>query len=313
MAARGQSLLPIAAKATKNACPCTPLFPAVLATGGMRQRHTKASLTLRTVCADDASTTARCSAPRRGLKGQVLQNDTLGVLCRRIKANHRKSRYVMSSLTPATKIENVAGHIGTESALTLVGALSGMPLAALLPVLAKSLASERQKQRVESAFAQIDATLRQHSAAIQDITDAQYKLINETILALLHTTSAEKIEYLRMAVSNCLSLTEILPQEAIVLSRIVRDISAEEADFLVINFAFERVQTIWPAVQHEDFRVLCVDPSSTDALVVTGLVSLGLLAVAEATYDGPSLLQFSPIVAKLLVLLGAPRAPNQSL
>ena len=218
----------------------------------------------------------------------------------------------MSSLTLATKIEKVTGHIGTESALTLVGALSGMPLAALLPVLAKSLASERQKQRIENAFVQIDATLRQHSAAIQDMTDAQYKLINETILALLHTTSAEKIEYLRRAVSNCLSLTEIMPQEAIVLSRIVRDISAEEADFLVINFAFERVQTMWPAVQHDDFRVLCVDPSSTDALVVTGLVSLGLLALAEATFDGPGLLQFSPIVTKLLVLLEAPRAPSQS-
>ena len=69
MAARGQSLFAVAQKVTKNACPCTPLHPAVLATRGMRQRHTKASLTLRTVCADDASTTARCSAPRRGLKG----------------------------------------------------------------------------------------------------------------------------------------------------------------------------------------------------------------------------------------------------
>ena len=70
MAARGQSLFAIAQKVTKNACPCTPLHPAVLATGGMRQRHTKASLSLRKVCADDASTTARYSAPRRGLKGR---------------------------------------------------------------------------------------------------------------------------------------------------------------------------------------------------------------------------------------------------
>ena len=68
MAARRQSLFAIAQKVTKNASPCTPLHPPVLTTGGMRQRHTKASLTLRTVCADDASTTARCCAPRRGLK-----------------------------------------------------------------------------------------------------------------------------------------------------------------------------------------------------------------------------------------------------
>ena len=37
MAARGQSLLPIAAKVTKSASPCAPLHPAVLATGGMRR------------------------------------------------------------------------------------------------------------------------------------------------------------------------------------------------------------------------------------------------------------------------------------
>ena len=212
----------------------------------------------------------------------------------------------MSSLKPATKIEQLTGHVGTESVLTLASALSGMPLAALLPALAKSLASERQKQRVENAFAQIDATLRQHSDAIHDITDSQYKLINEAILALLHTTSTEKIEYLRKAISNCVLCKEIMPQEAIVLSRIVRDISAEEADFLVANFAYERVQLIYPGIQHEEFRVHCVDPSSKDALIVTGLVSLGLLDLAEATYDGPSLLQFSPIVANLLVLLGAP-------
>ena len=37
MAARAQSLFAVAQKVTKNACPCTPLHPAVLATGGMRR------------------------------------------------------------------------------------------------------------------------------------------------------------------------------------------------------------------------------------------------------------------------------------
>ena len=68
----GESLLALP-KSNQKASPCTPLLPPVLATGGMRQRHTKASLALRTVCADDASTTARCSAPRRGLKGRLVR------------------------------------------------------------------------------------------------------------------------------------------------------------------------------------------------------------------------------------------------
>jgi hypothetical protein len=37
MSARGQSLFAVAQKVTKNASPCTPLHPAVLATGGMRR------------------------------------------------------------------------------------------------------------------------------------------------------------------------------------------------------------------------------------------------------------------------------------
>ncbi len=70
----GESLLALP-KSDQKASPCTPLHPAVLATGGMRQRHTKASLALHTVCADDASTTARYSAPRRGLKGRLPRAD----------------------------------------------------------------------------------------------------------------------------------------------------------------------------------------------------------------------------------------------
>ena len=51
MAARGQSLLPITAKVTKNACPCTPLNPPVLATGGMRQTaHESFAVATHSVC-----------------------------------------------------------------------------------------------------------------------------------------------------------------------------------------------------------------------------------------------------------------------
>ena len=71
-------LFGIAQKVGKKASPCTPLHPAVRTTGGMRQRHTKASLALRTVCADDASTTARCSAPRRGLMGRLVRQQLFG-------------------------------------------------------------------------------------------------------------------------------------------------------------------------------------------------------------------------------------------
>ncbi len=83
-AARGQSLFGIAPKVTKNASPCNPLHPAVLATGGMRIATTGAIRSK--VCADDASTTARCCAPRLWLKGRMLHNIASAVLCSKMCA-----------------------------------------------------------------------------------------------------------------------------------------------------------------------------------------------------------------------------------
>ncbi len=213
----------------------------------------------------------------------------------------------MSSLKPPTVFETASGHVATEAALSVVGALSGSPLAALLPVLTKSLASERQQKRVEDALLNIDNTLKTQAEALRNITDEQYKLVNEAILALLQTTSTEKIEYLRRAVHNSLvDGRSILPQESVVLSRIIRDISADEADFLVKNFHYDRIQLATALVEHK-MKVLTIAPESRDGIVVTGLVSLGLLSAAEPTWDETGLMRFSPIVAKLLVLL---REPN---
>jgi len=208
----------------------------------------------------------------------------------------------MSSLKPPSLPERIAGSSVTEATLTAVAALTGGPLAALLPVLAKSLASERQRKRIEEALVEIDTTLQRHEKMLRDLSDEQYKLINEAILALLQTTNPTKIAYLRRAVQNSLSIQDILPQESVALSRIVRDISADEADFLVRNFEYERIQVTSGTPQHER-KVLVVHPASAENLVVTGLVSLGLLEAAESTWGDSGLLRYSNIVAKLLVLL----------
>ena len=70
MAARGQSLLAFAPKVTKSACPCTPLHPAVLATGGRHWTSHGHDACASSIVRCSAATTARCSAPRRGLKGR---------------------------------------------------------------------------------------------------------------------------------------------------------------------------------------------------------------------------------------------------
>lgn len=208
----------------------------------------------------------------------------------------------MRSLQPPSIIENVMGSAVTEGALTVIGVLAGGPLTALLPILSKSLAAERQRKRVEAALLEIDGVLKDHERALRSYSDDQYKLINEFILALLHTTSEEKIAYLKRAIRNVVDASDFLAQEAIVLSRIVRDISADEANFLCANFAYDRVQLSTVEADH-GMSVLNVKPGTRESLVVTGLVSLGILETAEPTWDESGLLRYSTITAKLLVLL----------
>jgi hypothetical protein len=205
-----------------------------------------------------------------------------------------------SPLQPPTAVERVAGSVATESALTVVGALLRGPLAPLLPVLAKSLASERQKQRVEAALSEIGSVLEAHHQALQNLTDAQYKLINEAILAVLHTTSDEKLSYLRRAVRNGLAMTDIQPEESVVLSRVIRDISAEEAAFLVQNFSHKRIQL---GTASGPAGIFVVSEGGRSELIVSGLISLGLLIPAGPTIDDQGVMRFSNSVAKLLALL----------
>lgn len=200
----------------------------------------------------------------------------------------------------------MAGSVATEGALTVVGALAGGPLAALLPVLAKSLAAERQKSRVEAALRDIEQVLTEHESALNALSDAQYKLINESILAILHTTAEEKLVYLRRAVRNALAMAALDSQDAVVLGRAVRDISAHEARFLCESFAYDRVQVTSIDAAHE-MKVLTIRPGTPEALIVTGLVSLGLLEAAEPTWDESGLLRYSSVTAKLIALIR--RAP----
>lgn len=213
----------------------------------------------------------------------------------------------MTALIPPSPLERSAGYPALEAALTFLGATAGTPLAALLPVLTKSLASERQRLRVETTLAEMDKMLTRHENEIRTLTDAQYKLLNESLLALLHTTEVEKFQYLRRAVSNTLFEHDLIPQDAAVLSRIVRDISAAEADFVIRNVGFSR---IWLTTEQNEAsgKALLVNPASPEAVVVSGLTSLGLLLSGSSDFAGLGMLEWTPVTAKLISILRDPDA-----
>lgn len=192
----------------------------------------------------------------------------------------------------------------TQSALTVISAVSAGPLAALLPVLAGSLAAERQKLRVEQCFSEIVQLLEEQKELVRNLSDEQYKIVNEAALAVFQTTDQKKLRYLRAAVANVLNTEEIKSQDAAVLARVIRDISADEAEYVMRTFHYAGIHLMAEngGAQLLD-KILRVDPDSREALIVSGLMSLGLLVPAEPTWDSPNILRFSGIVSKLIVLL----------
>jgi hypothetical protein len=209
-------------------------------------------------------------------------------------------------------LERASGSLATEAGLTVIGTIAGGALAPLLPILAKSLASARQQKRVEASLREISAILESHEQELLNLTDEQYKIINETVLTILQTTQDEKLKYLRAVIEKTLVESEILPEEASILSRIIRDISAEEIVFLQTACCYEGV-TINESPQPQDEpmnKFLYVNPASQEALFVSGYLSLGLIVAGSPSWDFTPL-RFTRIVASLLKLLQIDAQPSK--
>ena len=214
----------------------------------------------------------------------------------------------MTNLRTPSAVEGIAGGLTVQGSLTAIAALAGGPLAALLPVLANTLAAGRQRMRVDAALADIATTLAAQQDKLKSLTDEQYKFVNEVVLALLHTTDDQKIELLKRAVRNGLDLAEMPGHESVYLSRIIRDISSQEADFLARNFGMQRIWLNETPMPEQKDGTIAIDPQTSDGHIVSSLITLGLVSTAEPTWDDSGLLKYSPMVAKLLAILRAPDA-----
>lgn len=210
---------------------------------------------------------------------------------------------------PPSTLEMVSGNLITEATLTAIAAIAGGPLAALLPALSNSLAAERQRMRVEESLAAMNELLVSQAARVKAMSDEQYKVVNESVLAILQTTQEQKLKLLRNAVANALSEDIGDARAASIISRIIRDISADEAAFLVRAFEFDGVQPIatTPGQSFED-NILRIDPKSDDYLNLSGLLSLGVLTPAESAWDSIGIMRFTSVAAKVIALLRTPDA-----
>ncbi|WP_339665899.1 hypothetical protein [uncultured Pseudomonas sp.] len=195
-------------------------------------------------------------------------------------------------------LEQVAGNpamsIGT--AAIAAGFAATTPVAVFLPVLAGSMAGIRHSKRLERFITDVSADLAGLDERLNGLEDSQYQVISDALVSALHSLDHRKLDYLRLAIRNALDV-EIDPAHSAFVARAIRDISAEEADFLFkipLHTGIAFFESPPPGF-------MAVDPNSTDGDAVEGLLSLGLLHTVSG-YGGStmSLTRNAKVVCQLL-------------
>ena len=205
-------------------------------------------------------------------------------------------------MTEPSIIEKIASNLLVQGAATTVGILGAniTPLAAFVPFLVDSLASGRQSKRLEAMLGELQLLTEQNAEKLKDMTDDQYKVVNEAISAAFYTIDLEKIELLKRAASNAFMNPDAVEELSDSLSRIIRDISAAEVAFIAMIFGYENIVVREDAEGMEN--TLAIKPHSTEEILLSGLINLGLLYSKTTRWDTVSF-EWSPLVSKLIRLL----------
>jgi hypothetical protein len=203
--------------------------------------------------------------------------------------------------------EKIMGSSLTKGAATLLAATAPYaPIAAVfLPLLCDSFAHGRYQVRMEKTINELQAELAKNSEKIVGLSDAQYKFINETVATLLQTLEEEKLSYLKCAIRVCVHTPDMSHKEASVMSRIIRDISADEIRLLVTHSQSEGL-ALSSGDNEDDSQFILLkravlQDTPDNKILISGLHSLGLLVLDDNVFANTY--AFSPIVGKLLALV----------
>jgi len=206
---------------------------------------------------------------------------------------------------PPSKVENLGGGLPAQAALTLVAAGAGGMLSPLLAPLANCLAAKRFQERVDHMLQELQKDIESTGVDLRKLSDGQFQLVNGLVAAAMQTVQEEKFEYLRAAMRNALA-DPILTDEGLLLTRILRDITAGEIEFLARTFKYDTLALFENTDDEEPNEGTCyIDPKSAEASLLGGLYVLGIVYPGAQTW-GFTKLHFAPHAAKLIALLRNP-------
>lgn len=213
-------------------------------------------------------------------------------------------------------IEVITGSPIVEAGLTVaaagVAAVAGGTAATVLlpalPVLTKIPAAMRAHARTVTQLEEIQRDLLRHEDQLADLTDAQFQVISDMVLAAMQTTQASKLEFLRNAVENVFHQPDLLHDASVIVGRIIRDLSADEAAFLIKAFAFDgfAVADFQAKEDGQGRSLLSVRPDSAEAVVANGVIALGLASIPESTWDF-QIYRWNALAAKVIALIKPPK------
>lgn len=201
-------------------------------------------------------------------------------------------------LEEKSTVEKASGSLITGVSLTLLAAAASTanPTAALLPLLTNSLASKRHEKRVEQAIESLENEFRAIEEKVASMSDPQYKFISELVLSIIHSPDDEKISYLKNAIKSTITIDSMKMHDAVVLSRILRDISVLELQFLLKN-----VGSVICTDDKPRENEVAIDKSiGLNSVIISGLQGQALLTTIQGMVFGvENRYYFTPLAERI--------------
>lgn len=211
-------------------------------------------------------------------------------------------------------IDTVAGHqltnAASQAAAAVVGpalTVAGLPpgaisiaLLGIVPGLIQTAVATRHQERIEATITGMQQDAAALAAKLEALTEAQYMLANECVMAVATTIDQAKLDYLRAAFRNSLSDKDIAGDTPELLSRLVRNMSADEMRLVDKLFKFATICIAEADMVDEQGYIAKI--GTHEAMQVGALIQLGLLHALAPSWDVTRYV-WSPVTAKLLALL----------
>ena len=176
-----------------------------------------------------------------------------------------------------------------------------------------SLAGRLKTKRLNEFYRRVSEHMTKSPEKMNNLSESQFKIVQESLAAALYTIEEAKLDYLKMAIFTNIDNETVPPPFASAVSRALRDISVKELKFLIEHRKVERFQFIADASPHaagiktQDSgkeNILEVRLDSQEGESLSGLMGLGICVTASSSIDDIGRPQYSPLAQRILAALG---------